>query len=644
MFQKNPILIQLKKKLKLQNSFVEGIVKRKEKGFGYLEVNSNKSYFIHPNQMKKVMHGDRIIAIVSNKDKETVTPKKLIEPFLNRFVGRIYKKNNCVSIIPDNHFLNKTIPCNNIKNLNYEFQNGDWAIAKMCKHPLKDHCGFHAEIVDFIVKSKDKHAPWWVTLSRYNLEREAPNINLVGITMLDEQLDRKDLAELDFITIDSISTEDMDDALYVKELPNGNLYMIIAIADPTSYIQEGSKLDIMASERGFTNYLPGFNVPMLPRKLSDDLCSLRPNSRRPVLACSVTVTNEGHLINVDFFAAWIKSKAKLVYNDVSDWLENIGAWKPTDIKIEKQLRLLYRLYLIRNRWRKTYALLFKDRPDYRFLIGDKGDVLKIIAETRRIANHIVEESMILANVCAGKILREKLGFGIYNIHLGFDSKSIEQVIAVLANHGIIVDAKSISTLDGFKLLRRQLDSQPTQFLNNRLRRFQSFASISNKPGPHFGLGLENYATWTSPIRKFSDMINHRLLKAIILGNKISCPDNALIIKISERKRLNRIAEKDIEDWLYACYLSKFIDAEHIFTTEVIYISKNGMRVRLLDNGAIAFIPSIFIHVLRNELICNQDNGTLTARGKILYRITDIIDVFITKVCLEKRIIVARPVN
>ncbi|MXP50949.1 exoribonuclease II [Pantoea sp. SoEX] len=643
MFQNNPILIKLKKQLKLHNSFVEGIVRRKEKGFGILEVNSQKSYFIHPYQMKKVMHGDKIIAaIINNKDREMATPKRLIEPFLDRFVGRICKKNNFIAIIPDNPFLKDIIPCDNIKKLRCELQNGDWVVAKMCSHPLKDNRGFHAELIDFIVKHDDQYAPWWVTLSRYDLERDAPNINLGK--MINENLDRKNLVELDFITIDSISTEDMDDALYIRELPNSNLHMIIAIADPTSYIEAGSQLDIIASDRGFTNYLPGFNVPMLPRQLSDNLCSLRPNIRRPVLACSVTITSEGNLIDIDFFAAWIKSKAKLAYNDVSDWLENSGTWKPSDFKIAKQLRLLHRLYLIRNRWRKNYALVFQNRPDYRFLIGDKGEVLKIIVEYRRIANHIVEESMILANICAGKILNEKLGFGIYNIHSGFDSKSIEQAITILATHGIIFDAKSIATLDGFKLLRRKLDTQPTQFLNNKLRRFQSFASISNKPGPHFGLGLENYATWTSPMRKFSDMVNHRLIKAIILGNKISCPDNTLIIKISERKRLNKIAERDIEDWLYACYISKFIGTDHKFVTEILYVFKNGMKVKLIDNGAIAFIPSILIHELRDELICDHEHGIIVVRDKILYRVGDVIDVTIIKVCLNKRTIVARPMD
>ena len=126
--------------------------------------------------------------------------------------------------------------------------------------------------------------------------------------------------------------------------------------------------------------------------------------------------------------------------------------------------------------------------------------------------------MILANVCAAKTLQDKLGFGIYNLHTGFDLANAEQAAGVLAGHGITVDPQSITTLDSLRQLRRELDTKPTQYLDSRIRRFQSFAEVGTEPGPHFGLGLEAYATWTSPIR---DMIKHRLLKAIVRGESMA---------------------------------------------------------------------------------------------------------------------------
>ncbi len=642
MLQDNPLLAQLKQQLHSQTPRAEGVVKGTEKGFGFLEVDANKSYFIPPPQMKKVMHGDRISAVIhTDKDRESAEPETLIEPFLTRFVGRVQKKDDRLSIVPDHPLLRDAIQCRAARDVPHDFQNGDWAVAEMRRHPLKGDRGFYAELTQFITFGDDHLAPWWVTLSRHNLEREAPDG--VATEMLDDGLVREDLTSLDFVTIDSASTEDMDDALYVEELADGKLQLTVAIADPTAWIAEGSKLDGIAKIRAFTNYLPGFNIPMLPRELSDDLCSLRANVVRPVLACRMTIEQDGAIASdIHFFAATIESKAKLVYDEVSDWLEEKGGWQPQSDAIAQQIRLLHRVCLARSEWRQTHALVFKDRPDYRFVLGEKGEVLDIVAEPRRIANRIVEESMIAANVCAAIVLREKLGFGIYNVHTGFDPANTEQLATMLQTHGITVDAQEVLTLEGFCKLRRELDAQPTGFLDSRIRRYQSFAEISTEPGPHFGLGLEAYATWTSPIRKFGDMVNHRLLKAIIKGETATRPAEETTVQMAERRRLNRMAERDVGDWLYARFLNPKAGTDTRFAAEIIDVSRGGMRVRLVDNGAVAFIPAPFIHAVRDELVCSQENGTVQIKGEVVYKVTDVIDVTIAEVRMETRSVIARP--
>ena len=642
MLQDNPLLAQLKQQLHSQTPRAEGVVKGTEKGFGFLEVDTQKSYFIPPPQMKKVMHGDRIIAVIhSEKDKESAEPEDLVEPFLTRFVGRVQRKDDRLSIVPDHPLLKDAIPCRAARGVEHDFKEGDWAVAEMRRHPLKGDRSFYAELTQFITYGEDHFVPWWVTLARHNLEKEAPDG--IATEMQDEGLERRDLTGLDFVTIDSASTEDMDDALYAEEAADGRLHLTVAIADPTAWIVEGSKLDKAAKVRSFTNYLPGFNIPMLPRELSDDLCSLRANEPRPVLACRMIIDADGAIADdIEFFAATIESKAKLAYDSVSDWLEGNGGWTPPGDAIAAQITLLARICALRGEWRHNHALVFKDRPDYRFVLGEKGEVLDIVAEPRRIANRIVEESMIAANICAARVLRDKLSFGIYNVHTGFDAAKTEQLAELLKTHDVHVDAQEVLTLNGFCKLRRELDAMPSGFLDSRIRRFQSFAEISVEPGPHFGLGLEAYATWTSPIRKYGDMVNHRLLKAIIKGESPARPQDDITVQMAERRRANRMAERDVADWLYARFLKDKAGTETRFSAEIIDISRGGMRVRLVDNGAVAFIPAPFIHAVRDELVCSQENGTVQIKGETAYRVSDVIDVTIAEVRMETRSVIARP--
>lgn len=643
MFQNNPLLAQLKKNLHAKTPRVEGIVKSTERGFGFLEVDAQKSYFIPPKNMKNVMHGDKILALLKvEKDREIAEPEKLIESFLNRFVGKIEKKDNKLFILPDYPFLKDFILCRIKKNCIDIFETGDWAVAKLIKHKLNGNHIFYAELVEEIVKANNPLIPWWVTLSRHNLERKAPTIEKDDLILKDRS-DRKDLTHCNFITIDNFNTKDIDDALFIKENHDGSFCLTVAIADPTSYIKSGSKLDIIAAKRGFTNYLPGFNVPMLPRNLSEDMCSLNPNERRPVLACRINVLKNGNICNkINFFLAWIKSKSKLSYENVSDWIEKTGSWKPETKLIENQILLLHRLCLLRIKWRALNAVLFKDSLEYRFQFSDTGIVEDVVVEKRRIAHKIIEESMIIANISAANFLSKNLGFGIYNTHTGFDFINAENVVSFLEKYNLKFTVKEIITLKGFCNLRRVLNILSNNYVNSRIRRYQSFGDFSITPGPHFALGLSEYATWTSPIRKYSDMINHRLLKSIINKDKnITKPSEDIKLRISEQKRRNRIAERDVSDWLYTLLLQKKEYKNKKFNAEITDVSRSGIRAKLLENGANVFIPALFLHPVREELIFSQETGKVFIKGILHYKVSDLIQVILSEIRLQTRSIIAR---
>ncbi|VFP81089.1 Exoribonuclease 2 [Buchnera aphidicola (Cinara kochiana kochiana)] len=649
MFQNNPILIQLKNKLQKKKFKVEGIVKSTAKGFGFLEVDFQTTYFIPPQNMKKVIHGDKIIGLIEiNNNKEIIFPKKLIEPFLKKFIGSIYKKNNCICIQPIYPYVRNVYFYKYKTSIIRSWQDGDWIVAELTQHSLRDNNDFSVDILEFISEKDNPLSPWHVILSRYNLEKKSPMMNFLNVSPDNISSDNRiDLTCLDFITIDNCYTKDIDDALFVEEIGTNKLALTVAIADPTEYIPINTEIDNIAKKRIFTNYLPGLNISMLPKKLSEDICSLKPYVKRPVLACRIIIDNDGSIImqKTKFFLAWIKSRGKLSYDNVSDWLEQLGNWKPYNNNIEKQILLLKKIYKIRNFWRKKNALIFKDRPEYRFHLSKKWEILNISIENRRIAHKIIEESMISANICAADFLDKKLGFGLYHTHIGFDSCNAKNAVKFLKKYNIFYTSEEIMTLSGFCRLKRSLDKLSNEYVNYRIRKFQSFGEISLFSKPHFSLGLTSYATWTSPIRKYSDMINHRLIKSIINKcSNITPPDNILLSHIHDRKRKNRMAVRDIEEWLYMKFFCSIKNDNKHYLADIVDISRGGIHARLINTGAFIFIPSSYIHNIRSEIICHPEYGVIYINNKIHHQVSDSIIVRLLFINNDTKKIIASLVN
>lgn len=649
MFQDNPLLAQLKQQIQETLPKKEGTIKATEKGFGFLEVDSKTSFFIPPPYMKKCMHGDKVKAIIrTEKEREVAEPEELIEQGISRFIGRVKLFKGKLNVVPDHPQLKKlALKAKTRKGIKSDdLKEGDWVVAHLTRHPLKGDNGFFVEISEKITDADDKIAPWWVTLAQNDL----PNSEPAGIDNWqikdDADLQRVDMTHVPFVTIDGASTKDMDDALYAKKTESGDFELTIAIADPTAYITPDSEMDKVARERGFTIYLPGRNIPMLPRDLADELCSLMQDEIRPALCCTVTISKDGVIADdIQFFAANIKSHARLVYDQVSDWLENGQSpeWQPSE-EIATIVRDLYEFSLARADWREKNAVVFPDRPDYRFELSEDNDVVAIHADMRRSANRLVEEAMITANICAGRTLKETFNSGVFNTHAGFKPEKIADVLSFVNPDGELpFSAESVATLEGFAELRRWLGQQETSYLDNRIRKFQSYSEMGNQPLPHYAMGLDIYATWTSPIRKYGDMINHRMLKAHILGK---APEQTADETVGEELALHRkhhkIAERNVGDWLYARTLAEEPNKQTKFNGEIFDINRAGMRVRLLENGAAAFIPGSLILANKERLECNGDAGTVSVDKEVTYRLGDVLEVVLTEVNQENRSLVAKP--
>lgn len=644
MLQNNPLLAQLKQQIRSSTPRAEGVIKATDKNFGFLESDDGKSYFVPPPVMKQVLHGDRVEAIIhEDGEKTSAEPQKLITPGLDRFVARVRQREGRLGVVPDHPSIRQTLGARVKRNLDEAgIGDGDWVVARLLRHPLKENDrGFFAQIDELIAKADDPAVPWRVTLARHALEQECPDPGS-NWAIRDEGLERQDLTAEPFFTIDNEKTCDMDDALWVRRRDDGGWQLTVAIADPTAYIDEAHAADLEARTRAFTVYLPGRNITMLPEQLSHDLCSLREGVDRPVLVCSLDINPDGSPGDYRFFAATIRSQAKLAYDRVSDWLEGQGDWAPAD-HIAEQLRALEELTGARTAWRSEHALVFQDRPDYEFELDDTGNVLGIRIEQRRVANRMIEEAMIAANACCADFLANRIGHGIFNVHHAFDAEKVKSALEFLGAQQIEVEREALTELPRYRELRRALTSRRDAWLDARLRQFQGFAALCAQPGPHFGLGVPAYATWTSPIRKYGDMVNHRLIKRVLKGeNAPAEASQQLTEQLSERRRLNRLAERDVKDWLYVRYLSAAAREGQTFEAEVIAINRGGMRVRLTANGATAFVPASLIHGQRDQLALDDKEGRIYVAGEERFKLGDATVIALTEAREETRSLVARP--
>ncbi|TRC07550.1 exoribonuclease II [Mannheimia haemolytica] len=654
MFQNNPLLAQLKQQIEASKEYVAGVVKASDKAFGFLECDK-KSYFIPPAEMKKVMHGDSVKAVVKRDgDKEQVEIDSLLEPMLDRFIAQVrLNKEGKLQLAVDHPSIKQTIPANTHKKVTEKLENGDWVVAQLKTHPLRDDRFFFAQVTQFICKESDHFAPWWVTLARHEQPRE-PVANEKNYELHDE-LAREDLSHLYFTTIDSPSTQDMDDALFIEPIKqNGKRTgwrLVVAIADPTAYIPENSHIEKAARQRCFTNYLPGFNIPMLPRELSDDLCSLVPNEKRPALVGFIETDLNGNLIKeTTFTSAWVESKDRLAYDDVSDYLEGVeNAWQPQSEETKQQIEWLHQFTQARIQWRAENALLFKEQGDYTFELNEDGSVKDIHVEYRRIANQMIEESMILANICCAKFLSQHAKTGVFNTHSGFDPKNYElvksfllQTLASDENRDELAErysAERLATLEGYCQMQRDIQDYPEKFLELRLRRYLTFAEFKAEVAPHFGLGITDYATWTSPIRKYGDMVNHRLIKQVLLGKQSQAVEESVLSRLQEARRQNRLVERDIADWLYARYLAPMVEQAVEFECEIADVSRGGLRAKVIKNGAQIFVPFSSLHDNKEEMEYRQEELALYIKGEKAYQIGQAVKVKLTEVRLETRSIV-----
>jgi ribonuclease R len=444
---------------------------------------------------------------------------------------------------------------------------------------------------------------------------------------------REDWRELPLITIDPIDAKDHDDAVYAEADPNSanpeGYILSIAIADVAAYVTPGSALDSEAEERGNSVYFPDRVVPMLPERISNDLCSLIADKDRPALAVRITIDASGKKLKHQFHRIMMRSHAKLAYEQAQAAID--GEKNPlTDALLEPVLKPLWAAYHALQKARAVREPLDLELPERKLLLDQDGKLIDVVLKDRLDAHRLIEEMMILANVCAAETLQEKRQLLLYRIHDEPSLSKMESLRAFLKTIDIeLAKAGSLKPAIFNRTLLRVADHESGQLVNEMVLRSQAQAVYAPDNIGHFGLNLRNYAHFTSPIRRYSDLIVHRaLIKSLGLG-KDGLPEVSLDHlrnlgeRISNTERRAMMAERDTYDRLIAAHLASQIGAK--FPGRISGVTKSGLFVKLNKTGADGFVPASTLGAdfFRYDEASQALIGDRTGEG---FRLGDMVEV------------------
>ncbi|WP_375206312.1 ribonuclease R [Hyphococcus sp.] len=442
----------------------------------------------------------------------------------------------------------------------------------------------------------DKHAFSLIALANHGIPTEFPNAVIAEAekAKLPPLGDRTDLRDTPLITIDPVDAKDHDDAVFAApdddpENPGG-FRIIVAIADVSWFVKPDSALDKEALKRGNSTYLPDRVVPMLPERLSNDLCSLRADEDRPCLAVEMIITAGGVKKRHRFMRAMMRSHAKLAYEEaqaISD-----GGTAPPALK--EVVKNLYAAFNARMQERKKRAPLDLDLPERKIILDENGDVEKVVKRERFDAHRMIEEFMILANVAAAEALERAKTPLIYRVHDEPDPEKIEATRDYLDTLDYSLTKGAVRPANFNQLLKIAGERDQKEMVSEVVLRSQRQAIYDTENVGHFGLNLGRYAHFTSPIRRYADLTVHRgLVKAFKLGANGQTEKEAKALSkiaedISDLERRSIAAERESADRYLAGYLEEKVGAE--FDARIRGVTKFGLFVMLDESGADGFIP------------------------------------------------------
>ncbi|MBT1452251.1 ribonuclease R [Glaciecola sp. XM2] len=635
-----------------QAELIRGTVIGHRDGFGFLKHSlTEKDYFIPVHQMATVIHGDVVEGTIDGQDRRGRTEfrvNRVIEPRQEAIVGRYYVEQGVGMVIPDDNRICHEIMIS--EGNDKGARQGNVVVVEITQRPRR-----HVSAIGKVSEVLGEHmAPGMeieTALRNFEIPHQWPKSVAKSLESLTEEVPeeakegRIDLRQLPLVTIDGEDARDFDDAVYCQPIEGGGWQLWVAIADVSSYVRVGTALDTEAQNRGTSVYFPEKVIPMLPEVLSNGLCSLNPEVDRLCMVCEMSIDKRGKLKEYQFYEAVMRSHARLTYQKVWHILQGdetlIERYKPRVDDLHHLNDLFGALKLART---GRGAIEFETQ-ETKFVFNAQRKIENIVPLIRNDAHKIIEECMIMANVCAAQFIEKHTAEALFRVHDKPDEDRLLTFKNYLREIGIeFTSGDQPSPHEFTKVIHKTAHRLDKELIQTMLLRSMKQAVYDGNNIGHFGLALEAYAHFTSPIRRYPDLIVHRVIKAII--NKVNGNKGCKGAKFYTEDEISQLGEqcsvaerraddatRDVSDWLKCEFMQDHVG--DVFDGVVASVTNFGLFVRLNDYhiDGLVHITSLASDFYRydevKQCLVGESYG-------LTYRLGDPLKVKVAAVNLDER--------
>lgn len=669
----NQILFNPQGRILLNNQldFIAGKVQGHRDGFGFLlRDDGGPDLFLPPREMLKVLHGDRVLAKQDGeyRGKPQGAIVEVVERRTNKLVGRFLKERGAFIVVPEDQRIKHDIliPASDTG----EAEHGQVVTVEIVQQPTR-HTQPLGRVVEVLGEIDDPGMEIEIAVRKFDVphvfsEAAVEQAAKVPPTVRPADLrGRVDLRDVPFITIDGEDARDFDDAVFCMPVELGTekrrrpgWRLLVAIADVTHYVKPGDGLDADALERGTSVYFPRRVIPMLPESLSNGICSLNPQVDRLVLVCDMVIaangSKAGSITAYQFYDAVIHSHARTTYTDVWAALQQpAGPAAQSMHEVMPHVRHLYELYQLFASARLKRGAIDFDTVETRIVCNPLGKIERIEAYLRNDAHKLIEECMLAANTCAAEFMKRNKRHGLYRVHEGPTPEKLQALRDYLRNLGLTLEGgDDPSTQDYARLLKEARNRPDFEIIQTMCLRSLQQAIYSPEHTGHFGLSYEHYAHFTSPIRRYPDLLTHRVIKGILQGRRYvpevddisslaALPQGErehaawekLGLLLSARERRADDASRDVEAWLKCWFMKERVG--EVFSGRVTGVASFGIFITLetLFVEGMVHVSELGSDYFQYNESMNELRGERTG---IRFRLTDQVQVQVARVDLEAR--------